>query len=123
MKPFFFILLLALAFVTPFAVYNYHHDVSGLFDRDFSKVRLDPSLQLVKMRWVLAHPDRYDAFVMGSSRVGRIHPEEIGDGLRWYNLYANEASLPQEWLENLQTLLRHDVKVKKLLLGDRKSVV
>ena len=117
MKSFFSIILLTLACITPFAVYNYHHDISGLFDRDFSKVRYDPSLQIVKMRWILAHPDRYDAFVMGSSRVGRIHPEEIGDGLRWYNLYGNEASLPQEWLANLKTLLRHDVKVRKLLLG------
>ena len=117
MKKFFSIIVLALVLVLPFAWYNYHHDISGLFDRDFSKVRLDPSLQIVKMRWILDHPDRYDAFLMGSSRVGRIHPDELGDGCRWYNLYGNEASLPQEWLENLKILLKHDVKVKKLMLG------
>ena len=72
MKKFFSIIVLALVLVLPFAWYNYHHDISGLFDRDFSKVRLDPSLQIVKMRWILDHPDRYDAFLMGSSRVGQI---------------------------------------------------
>lgn len=69
----------------------------------------------LKMRYILANPDKFNAFIMGSSRVGNIHPEQI-NGERCYNMTYSEG-VPNEQLANLQTMLKHGICPKHIYLG------
>lgn len=96
--------------------YNYFADKSGLFQRDFSQKRIEPNQHIVKMRYILEYPDKYNAFCFGASRVGNIDLEKIQDGNRYYNMTYSEG-LPSEWLADIRILLKHGVVMKKLLIG------
>ena len=54
----------------------------------------------IKTRYILKHPDRFDSFLFGSSRVGAIHTDKI-PGLRTYNM-TYSAGLPSEHLANIR---------------------
>lgn len=69
----------------------------------------------VKMTYLLANPDKFDAFIIGSSRVGNIHPEKINDE-RCYNLTCSEGT-PHEELDNIKTLINNGVVPKHIYLG------
>lgn len=96
--------------------YNYIFDSSGLFNTDFSQPRVEPNQHFVKMRYLLANPDKYDAYCFGSSRVGNIDLTKIANGCRYYNMTYSEG-LPHEWLGDIKLLLNHHVAVKQILLG------
>ena len=69
----------------------------------------------VKMYYVLHNPDRFDALLFGSSRVGDLHVEKIPD-VHCYNMtYPN--GLPAEHLQNLQTLFAEGVALRRVYLG------
>ena len=70
----------------------------------------------MKIRYLLTVPQKYDAYCFGSSRVGNIDLTKINDGHSYYNM-TYSAGVPEEWLHDLQILLRHNVSVKKVLLG------
>jgi len=74
-----------------------------------------PNRNYIKMTHVLAEPERYDAFIFGSSRVGSLHPE-VMEGISCYNMTYN-VGLPAEHLANLRTMLAHGVKPKTVYVG------
>lgn len=96
--------------------YNYVFDSSGLFNTDFSQPRVEPNQHFVKMRYLLANPDKYDAYCFGSSRVGNIDLTEINNGYRYYNMTYSEG-LPHEWLDDIKILVNHHVQVRQIMLG------
>lgn len=110
-----FISLVAAALLCVMA-YNYALDSSGLFNTDFSYPRVEPNHHFVKMRYLLANPDKYDAYCFGSSRVGNIDLTKIDNGYRYYNMTYSEG-LPHEWLNDIKILLKNQVKVKQIMLG------
>lgn len=95
---------------------NYKMDTSGLFNKDFSMPRVEPNQHFVKMQYIIEHPDRYDAYCFGSSRVGNINLKKINNGYTYYNMTYSEG-LPQEWLEDIRILLKNNVKMSQVLIG------
>lgn len=76
---------------------------------------VEPNKNFIKMEYILKHPERFDALIFGSSRVGALHPEQI-KGYRCYNMTYSEA-VPKEQLNNLKTLLKNGITPKLILLG------
>lgn len=52
--------------------YNYHFDRYGIYNKDFSTLRVEPNQHIVKMQYLLDNPSKYNALCFGSSRVGRV---------------------------------------------------
>lgn len=69
----------------------------------------------VKMKYILANPGKFDAFIMGSSRVGSLHPEKIANE-KCYNMTYSEG-VPHEHLANIRTLLRNGIIPKHIYMG------
>ncbi len=69
----------------------------------------------IKMKYILNHPDRFNAFLFGSSRVGAIHNEKIPE-LRTYNM-TYSAGLPSEHLANIKTFLKNKICPAKIYVG------
>lgn len=100
------------------AAVNVMRDPMGLFTQDFSGVRQEPAQHFLKMRYVLWHPERYDSFAFGSSRMAKIDLSgaEADEGARWYTLSYSQGT-PAEWLRDVQMLLSAGVPVRRLLVG------
>lgn len=75
----------------------------------------EPNRNFLKVEHILSHPDRYDGFIFGSSRVGSILPGHL-EGGRFYNMTYSEG-IPREHLLNLRLFLKSGVKIKKVYLG------
>lgn len=108
-------LLSAVVFIGIIALINAKIDNYGVFRSDFSKQIIEPNQNFAKMKYILSNKNKFDSFVFGSSRVGKINPTIIPDG-KYYNFtYAD--GLPQEHLKNIKILLKNKVKIKNILLG------
>lgn len=75
----------------------------------------------IKTRYVVENPDKYNAFVVGSSRVANMPesnlPKKIGEiPLKWYNLETAMASV-KDGEEAIKTLLENGVDVRYIVLG------
>ena len=70
----------------------------------------------MKVRYLLENPTKYDAYCFGSSRVGNIDLTKIEDGHRYYNMTYSEG-LPEEWLADVKIMLKHQVTIKRILVG------
>lgn len=76
---------------------------------------IEPNSNYIKIKYLLANPDNFDALLFGSSRVGAIHTENISD-VNCYNMTYSEG-IPQEHLDNLTTLISNGVIPKRVYLG------
>lgn len=76
---------------------------------------VEPNKNYVKMSYILDNPDKFDAFLFGSSRVGAIHTEKIEE-LHCYNM-TYSAGIPEQHLRNLETLLANHIIPKKIFIG------
>lgn len=73
---------------------------------------IEPNRHYIKMNNVLTHPDKFNAFIFGSSRVGALHVERI-PSLRCYNM-AYSSGLPGEFLVDLQVMIRNGIVPEKV---------
>ena len=89
--------------------YNVFH-VSNIRDNG-----IEQNSNYIKMSYILDNPEKYDAFLFGSSRVGAIHTENIPD-VNCYNMTYSEG-VPKEHLDNLKTLIANGIIPKKVYLG------
>ncbi len=76
---------------------------------------VEPNKNYVKTQYVLHHPEKYDMFIFGNSRVGSIDASKVTDG-SCYNMYYSEG-LPAEHYENLKAFLEAGVPVKRVYIG------
>lgn len=76
---------------------------------------VEPNKNYIKMTYILENPNKYDALMFGSSRVGVIHTENIS-GENCYNMTYSEG-IPAEHLDNIKTLIKEQVPVQKIYLG------
>ena len=107
-----FALILGILFV-PFAVFV---DPYNIFHADNPVDNgVEPNKNYVKMRNVLSHPDKYDSFLFGSSRVGFIDVERMEDG-HYYDMMYSEG-LPAEHLDNLKVMAERGIIPKNVTLG------
>lgn len=96
--------------------FNYYMDEYGLFRGNYDMPKNSIPERFVKIRYLLGHPNQYDAFCFGSSRVGVLDFSHLGNGLMYYNMSYSHG-VPQEWLEDLKLLLAHGVTIKQVLIG------
>ena len=90
-------------------------DAFGILRTDFSRQFQLPNMNVIKMKYLLMNPQRFDSFIFGSSRVGNIDPRKIADGSCYNMIYP--LGLPEEHLRNIRYLLEQGVGIKNLLVG------
>lgn len=107
----FVVWIFLLMIVVPVAIdpYNVFH-VENIRDNG-----IEPNKNFLKTEYVIRHPDKFDAFLFGSSRVSSIHTDKI-EGYRCYNMTYSEG-VPKEHLDNLQVMLAKGVKPRLVLMG------
>ena len=97
------------------AAYNYTHDFSGLYSRDFSVRRQEPNQHFVKMRYLMEHHGAgIKGLAFGSSRIGNVDLTAAPGG-PWYNMTYSEG-LPAEHLRDMQLLLAAGIRPERVLL-------
>ena len=76
---------------------------------------VDPNQNYIKMKYILANPDKFDSFIFGSSRVGAIHTDKITDE-RCYNMILL-TGLPGWHLLNIKTMFENGITPRKIYIG------
>ncbi|MCM1251761.1 MAG: hypothetical protein NC321_02995 [Clostridium sp.] len=76
---------------------------------------VEPNKNYVKTQYVLHHPEKYNMFIFGNSRVGSLDAAKVTDGV-CYNMYYSEG-LPAEHYENITAFLEAGVSIKRIYLG------
>ncbi|MCI6086956.1 MAG: hypothetical protein MR711_12080 [Selenomonas sp.] len=109
-------LSLTILFLALGAGYNYWNDTPGIFHRDYNVPRPSMNRHFVKVRYLIEHPDKYDAYCFGSSRVGQISFENLANGHSYYNM-TYSMGLPEDFRKDLELMLRHHVTVRQILIG------
>ena len=93
-------------FADPFNVFHpYHLRNNGI----------EPNKNYIKMKYLLKNPDKFDALLFGSSRVGNIHVENMKDN-KCYNM-TYSVGLPKEHLDNIRTLFENGIFPKVIYIG------
>ncbi len=95
--------------------YNYVLDPYGILRKDFLDLRSEPNQNFIKVEYILSHPQKYDSFIFGSSRIGRLDPRKIPNE-KYYNM-TYSGGLPNNHLENIRLFLNNGVKIKNLVIG------
>ena len=75
-----------------------------------------PNQNYIKMKYILANPEKFNGFIFGSSRVTALHPEKINNGEKVYNM-TYPAGLPCEHLANIKTFLANNIKPAKIYMA------
>ena len=68
----------------------------------------------IKMKYLLNHPDKFNAFIFGSSRVGALHPEKMPG--RTYNMTYGQG-IPVEYAANIRTFLQNNIRLARIYVG------
>lgn len=112
LKCIIFALILGIIFV-PFAVFV---DPYNIFHASAPRQNgVEPNKNYVKMKNVLDHPDKFDSFLFGSSRVGFMDVSLMDDGT-YYDMTYSEG-LPAEHLDNLKVMIAHGIIPKNVTIG------
>ncbi len=107
-----FCLLLSVVFVPVGVIidpYNVFHSTNIVNNG------VEPNKNYVKTKNVLDHPDRYDSFIFGSSRIGFFDVDRMNDGV-YYNMSYSEG-VPAEHLENLHVMIGRGIIPKNVTIG------
>ena len=97
------------------ACYNIVFDPYAVLRKDLSNQKIEPNSQFLKLDYLLKNPEKYDSFVFGDSRSSHLDVTKIPIG-KFYNLYYS-ASVPQEWFQNVEFMLKKGVRIKNILVG------
>ena len=99
-----------------------HYDTFNVFHwRNIRFISAHPNENFVKTQYIVHNPKKFNAFILGSSRVGNISldalPEEAsGKPLYWYNM-TSPAAIPADHFGMIQTFLANGVQIDMILLG------
>jgi hypothetical protein len=107
-------ILLGTTVLLPLMAYNYYTDFYGVFHQDLEESYHEPNLRLIKTRYVIERPEKYNQLLFGSSRVGKILAHKKNEHV--YNMYYSEG-VPAEFLEDLKTMVSHGYKPEKIYVG------
>ena len=69
----------------------------------------------IKMKYILSEPEKFDAFIFGSSRVGAIFPEKL-HSVHCYNM-TYSMGLPKDHLQNITTMVDNGLIPKRIYIG------
>lgn len=94
--------------IDPFHVFNW---------TNFRDNGIDTNANYSKMKKLLKNPDKYkfNAFIFGSSRTGFINEEKFTRDKCENMSYS--MGIPADHLLNLQTMLKHNMHLKKIFIG------
>ena len=101
---------------------TYHYDTFNVFHwKHIRFTNAEPNKNFVKTRYILHNKKKFNAFIFGSSRVGRLPVDGLpqnfdGTKLNWYNMTHSEG-IPAEHLLTMKTFLKNGVKINMVLLG------
>ena len=76
---------------------------------------VEPNKNYIKMKYILANPKKFDSFIFGSSRVGKIYTDKIANE-RCYNM-TYSLGLPGWHLLNIKTFLKNGIQPRKVYIG------
>lgn len=97
-------------------------DVFGVFHyKNIGSIATANDDNYIKTRYVLDNPEKFNAFILGSSRVGNLPIDNLpvsweGSSLNWYNM-TYSMGCPKDNLETVKSLLAGGVDVKFLVMG------
>ena len=75
----------------------------------------EPNQNFLKVKYILENKNKYDSFIFGSSRVGKIDPK-LFKHEKCYNMTYSEG-LPYEHLLNIKLFLKEGMKIKNIYIG------
>ncbi len=106
----------SLLFLLVLPVFNYLHDQWRVLHRDFAYAYDDIAINksYLKTVYLLAHPNRYDTLLFGSSRNAAFVETDIAPHA--YNAYADFGVIGQH-LHTLEILLGHGLALKEVWIG------
>lgn len=76
---------------------------------------VEPNKNYIKTQYIIENPDKFDGYILGSSRVGSIHVEKITDEHLYNMTYS--GGIPANHVETLQAFLDNGVTVKSIYMG------
>ncbi len=94
-------------------------DVFNVFHtKTVRKTKASVNERFLKVKYLLENPEKYNALIFGSSRVGFISIPYLNQNtdLHWYNMTYSQG-LPNEHLGDLRILLEAGVPIKKVIIG------
>jgi hypothetical protein len=106
------IIILLLVTVTILMVWT---DTYSIVHTNRKLYSCEPNRNYLKVEYILSHPNKYDSFIFGSSKVGAINPSSIASG-HFYNMTYSKG-IPHEHLLNLKLFLNSGISIKQLLIG------
>ena len=100
--------------VSLICVFIIHYDTYNIFH--WNNIRFtsaEPNKNFVKTKYIIRNPNKFNAYILGSSRIGNIPPallpsQKDGKKLHWYNMTYSQG-LPSEHLLTLETFLKNGV--------------
>lgn len=109
------IILILLVVGIPSVVFPYTVDPFNVFHvANIRNNGCESNKNYIKMSYVLDHPDKFDAYMFGSSRVGAIHAERMNSNC--YNM-TYSAGVPSEHLKNIQTFVSRGIFPDTIYIG------
>jgi hypothetical protein len=118
-------LTLIAMFLAVIVSFNFYEDSYGvrksLFtldkDKDISYMLYPDAINqhIFNPEYIFRHPDRFDSFIFGSSRVAVINPAKIKKG-NFYNMSYSQG-LPSQHLAIIKAFLRKGIKIKTVMIG------
>lgn len=98
--------------------FNFLNDEFCVFQKisqnEINKKKFWPNERLLKTRYILKNPDKYDSFIMGSSKVNKMNVSDLKGG-NWYNDCLAMNTL-DETLSLLKVFDTNGVKIKNIVL-------
>lgn len=76
---------------------------------------VEPNKNYIKTKYIISNPDKFDGYLLGSSRIGSIHVDNIKNE-KIYNMTYSSGT-PHENLETLQTFIKKGIDIKTIYLG------
>lgn len=108
--------IVPIIFMIGMMLYNFFVDPFGVFKGDISKQANEPNQHYLKVNYIMNNPNKYNAFLFGNSRVGKIDVSKIKGDDKWYNMTYSEG-LPGEHLDNIKLFIKKNVKIDKIVVG------
>lgn len=115
--------LIVIALLTTLNIFlNYYTDPNFIFTKQVNDKPLKcltyfggPNERFLKVNYILKNKNRYNSFIFGSSRVGKINMSKMQDATFYNMTYA--AGYPKEHLGIIKLFIRNGTKIKNIWIG------
>ena len=92
---------------------NIKLDHFGIFKNDLSKQKMLPNIRYIKVRHILKHPNKYDTYLFGSSKVFYINTKDIPKR-NCYNM-GIPLLTPYETVKYVKIFVKNKVQIKEII--------